>query len=105
MKMFYGMSVISDVEGSFTFGHDRPNWLDTFFRLHFGGLLLPSLPLGTEMSAQLPTLGKLLTIIGYVIKFWRCDLVGRWCCCIKALVAQRLKGDDDLAMKINSTGI
>ena len=50
-EMFYN-DMISDVEGSFTFGHDEPNWLDTF-SIHFGGLLLPLLPLGTEMLAQL----------------------------------------------------
>ena len=50
-NMFYN-DMVSDVEGSFTFGKEKPNWLDTFFHT-LGGLWSPLQLSDMEMLVQL----------------------------------------------------
>jgi len=90
--MFYN-DMVSDVEGSFTFGKEKPNWLDTFFHTLWWAVVTFT-TVGYGDVSPITHIGKFLTIIIMLLNFGVVTLLGG--AVASVLVAQRLKGDDTL---------
>ena len=90
--MFYN-DMIQDVEGSFTFGTEKPNWLDTFFHTLWWAVVTFT-TVGYGDVSPITHLGKFLTIMIMLLNFGVVTLLGG--AVASVLVAQRLKGDDVL---------
>ena len=91
-EMFYN-DMVQDVEGSFTFGKNEPNWLDTFFHTLWWAVVTFT-TVGYGDVSPITHLGKFLTIVIMLLNFGVVTLLGG--AVASVLVAQRLKGDDVL---------
>ena len=91
-EMFYN-DMVQDVEGSFTFGKNEPNWLDTFFHTLWWAVVTFT-TVGYGDVSPITHIGKFLTIVIMLLNFGVVTLLGG--AVASVLVAQRLKGDDVL---------
>ncbi len=85
--------VSDDINGSFIFGENEPNWLDTFFHTLWWSVVTFT-TVGYGDVSPVTHLGKLLTIVIMLLNFGVVTLLGG--AVASVLVAQRLKGDDTL---------
>ena len=89
----FNASVKEHAEGSFIFGEEDPNWVDTFFHT-FWWSIVTFTTVGYGDVSPVTHLGKFLTIIIMLLNFGVVTLLGG--AVASVLVAQRLTGDDTL---------
>ena len=89
----FNASVKEHAEGSFIFGENDPNWVDTFFHT-FWWSIVTFTTVGYGDVSPVTHLGKFLTIIIMLLNFGVVTLLGG--AVASVLVAQRLTGDDTL---------